>query len=61
MNNKKKKLMGDGSPAFYSHGNKYVPDSMPATNYNKFMFKNVIPKVEKVIDFAKDYKRKSIK
>jgi hypothetical protein len=63
MNNKKKLMsQGDrGSPASYGHGSKYVPDSMPATGYNKFMFKNVIPKVERAIDFAKDFKRKNFK
>jgi len=61
MDNKKKKLMGDGSPASYGHGSKHVPDSMPATGYNKFMFKNVIPKAERVIDAAKEFKRKLIK
>ena len=58
MSNNKNKGM---FPKSYQHGNKYVPDSLPATNYNKFMFKNVIPKVEKVIDLAKDYKRKNFK
>ena len=57
----KKFQFGDGSPARYGHGDKHVPDSMPATRYNKFMFKNVIPKVERIIDFAKDFKRKKIK
>lgn len=46
-------------PKSYQHGDKNVPDGLPATNYNKFMFKNVIPKVERLIDFAKDYKRKN--
>jgi len=54
MDNKKNK------PS-YKHGDKYVPDSMPATGYTKFMFKNVIPKAERVIDAAKEFKRKLIK
>ena len=57
MANKKKTMF----PTSYKHGDKYVPDSLPATNYNKFMFKNVIPKVERAIDFAKDFKRKNLK
>ena len=48
-NKKNKFTFGDGSPHSYGHGDKHVPDSIPATRYNKFMFKNVIPKIEKVI------------
>ena len=54
MDNKNKKLS-------YKHGDKYVPDSMPATGYTNFMFKNVIPKAERMIDAAKDFKRKLVK